>query len=133
MDSQPETPSGAKTGGQTDRQTDRRRDGRRRQLIAGIVAVVLTAFTAIAAISINFGAASADMPSKAGEADRSALETRFELGNSPAVASDEPVDPSATTSDIWGRPQRSYDDDQKRDHDDHDDEHDDEHGHDDDD
>ena len=55
------------TGGTPIDDPDRRRRGRRRQWVAGALAVVLTAFMAIIAVSVNFGAASAQVPSRAVE------------------------------------------------------------------
>ena len=77
------------------------------------MAVLLTALTAIIAISVNFGAASAQVPSKAGRADRMALETNVVLD-----------DHHASTDDIWGRPAPVPPDAERREH---------EEGHDDDD
>ena len=77
------------------------------------MAVVLTALTAIIAVSVNFGAASAQVPSRAGRADRTALESNV-----------VPDDHHASATDIWGRPASVPLDAERREH---------EEGHDDDD
>lgn len=76
--------------------SDPSRDSRHRQLVAGAVAVVLTALTAVIAVSVNFGAASAQVPSEAGRADRTALENFVDKD-----------DRTAGADAIWGRPPAS--------------------------
>jgi hypothetical protein len=72
-----------------DDMTESQRSARRRQLIAGAVALTLTALTAVVAVGVSFGAANAQVSSQAGRFN----ETSLVSGVRPA-----PETPSASSS-----------------------------------